>query len=217
VTDLQFGCDGVRVDRYGAAPTLLFDLRLRETTGARVHAILLRVQVRIEATRRTYDDEEATRLLDLFGERPRWGETLTTLQLANLSVAVPGFAEETAVELAMPVTYDLELAPTRYLHALGEGDAPLLLLFSGTVFYLGEGGVQVAQVPWDREVRVRLPAALWRELVDLYWPGQSWLRLRTETLDELARFKNREALTTFDEVVQRLLEQASDASTREPA
>jgi hypothetical protein len=125
---------------------------------------------------------------------------------------VPGFRGETRVELPVPFTYDLELASTRYLHALGDGDAPLLLLFSGTVFFAGGGtGLQVEQVPWDREASVRLPAATWREMMDLYFPDSAWLRLRRATVDALARVKSREALPTWDETVERVLKQAGES------
>jgi hypothetical protein len=210
-TDLRFACTGARPARYAAGPTLLLDLRIREESAVRVHALMLQVQIRVEPSRRTYTDAEAGRMLDLFGERPRWGDTLKPLQLANISLALPGFTGETTVEVPLPCTYDLEVAPTRYLHALGDGEAPLLMLFSGTVFYAGDEGLQVAQVPWDREARFRLPAATWREVMDLYFPGTSWLRLRAETIDELARYKNREALPTWDDVVERLLAQTRES------
>jgi hypothetical protein len=212
VTDLRFACTGVRPDRYAAAPTLVFDLVVQEATDVRVHALVLRTQLRVEPARRAYSDEEAARLLDLFGERPRWAETQRAMQLATVAVAVPGFRGETRVELPVPFTYDLELASTRYLHALGDGDAPLLLLFSGTVFFAGGGtGLQVEQVPWDREASVRLPAATWREMMDLYFPDSAWLRLRRATVDALARVKSREALPTWDETVERVLKQAGES------
>ncbi|MGH8893322.1 MAG: DUF6084 family protein [Actinomycetes bacterium] len=211
MTDLQFECLGARPDRYAAAPTLLFDLRVRETTGARVHALVLRTQIRVEPAKRRYSDEEAERLLDLFGERPRWADTQKALQLASVAVALPGFTGETEVALPVPCTYDLEVAPTRYLHALGDGEAPLLLLFSGTVFFAGGGsGLQVEQVPWDREVSYRLPAAVWRELMDRYFPDSAWLRLRRSSVDALGRVKSREALPTWDETVERVLKQAGE-------
>src|SRR5262245_66547252 len=97
----------------------------------------LRCQIRIEPNRRRYSDAEAERLLDLFGERSRWGETLKPMQFAELSVMVPGFNGGTEVDLAVPCTYDFEVASAKYLHGVEEGAVPLLLLFSGTVFIKG--------------------------------------------------------------------------------
>ena len=47
---------------------------------------------------------------------------------------------------------DFEVAAAKYFHALRDGEIPLLLLFSGTVFYRGDDGMLVDQIPWDREV-----------------------------------------------------------------
>ena len=73
---------------------------------------------------------------------------------------VVGFAGGTDVELHVPCTYDLDVAAAKYFHALGDGEIPLILLFSGTVFAKGDGGaLRVTQIPWDREARLRLPVA----------------------------------------------------------
>ncbi|MGW5821046.1 DUF6084 family protein, partial [Streptomyces noursei] len=65
MTELSFDCTGVRADRYAAAPTLLFRLRITAADGARVHALALRCQLRIEPARRDYDDEETAAGLGL--------------------------------------------------------------------------------------------------------------------------------------------------------
>ena len=39
------------------------------------------------------------------------------------------------------------------------------------------------------EARYRLPVAVWRELMDRYFPNSGWLRLDRDTLDALQRFK----------------------------
>ncbi|HZA83458.1 MAG TPA: DUF6084 family protein, partial [Actinomycetes bacterium] len=46
VTDLVFDCVDAQPDRYAAVPTLQLKLRISETTGAQVHAIALRCQIR---------------------------------------------------------------------------------------------------------------------------------------------------------------------------
>ena len=45
-------------------------------TGAPVHAVALRCQIRIEPQRRRYDADEEARLVELFGETPQWGDSL---------------------------------------------------------------------------------------------------------------------------------------------
>ncbi len=206
--ELVFDCVGVSADRYAAGPTLVFHLRIAETTGAAIGAIALRCQIRIEPTRRRYTPVEEEALEDLFGHRSRWGDTLKPLQLTYVTHMVPSFSGSTTVDLSVPCTYDLEVAAGKYFAGLDDGDVPLLLLFSGTVFATTDTGLSVAQVPWDKEERCPLPVATWREMMDLHFPGGGWLRLDSETLDALGRFKSRRTLLTFDDAVQRLLKEA---------
>lgn len=210
MSDLVFDCVGGRAERFAAAPTLAFRIRLAETTGERIHTIALHCQIRIEPGRRRYSTEEAGRLLDLFGETSRWGDTLKPLHFANLSVMVPAFSGSTEFDLAVPCTYDFEVATAKYFHALDDGQIPLRFLFSGTIFARGPAGFAVEQVPWDKEASYRLPAQTWRELMDLYFPNSAWVRLRRETLDALQLFKSRQALTTWDEAFGALLKQAGE-------
>jgi hypothetical protein len=65
-------------------------------------------------------------------------------------------------------------------------------------------------VPWDKELAFRLPVRTWREVMDSYFPGSAWLRLRRESFDALHRFKGRHALTTWDDAVDALLKQAGE-------
>jgi len=204
VTELSFVCTGVRADRYAAAPTLLFRLRITAAEAARVHALALRCQLRIEPARRGYRPDEAEALSDLFGERSRWGTTLHPLQFAQVSLVVPGFTGETEVDLPVPCTYDLDVAVGRYFHALREGEVPLLLLFSGTVF-AGAGGFQVHPVPWSKEASVRMPVAVWQEMTEAHFPGCGWLRLPRETLDALLAYRSRHALPSWQATVESLL------------
>lgn len=205
--ELGFECLDVQPERYAAVPTLRFRLRVEESTGATVHALALRCQIRIEPHRRPYTEVEADGLLDLFGEMTRWGETLKPLQFATVSVMVPGFRDVTEATLFVPCTYDFEVAAAKYFHALEEGEVPLLLLFSGSLFLQAGRGFSVEPVPWDREVRYRLPVAVWHELMDLYFPNTAWLRVRRETLDALQAFKSHAALPTWDDALDALLRQ----------
>ncbi|MBC3841470.1 hypothetical protein GXW82_17820 [Streptacidiphilus sp. 4-A2] len=210
MTEFAFTCTGVRADRYAAGPTLLFRLRITATPGIRVHAIALRCQLRIEPTRRGYQPSEAEGLADLFGERRRWGSSMKPVQFAQVSLVVPGFTGETEVDLPVPCSYDLEVAPNRYFHALGQGEAPLLLLFSGTAF-TGPRGFQVEPVPWDREAECRMPLEVWREMIEQHFPGCGWLRLPRATMDALLAFRSRQALPSWEATVEALLDAAAPA------
>ena len=58
VSELAFEVLDVRAQEHAASPHLLFRLGITESTGARVHALALRCQVRIEPQRRRYDTDE---------------------------------------------------------------------------------------------------------------------------------------------------------------
>jgi len=203
--EVEFTCDDVVADRYAAGPTVVLKMRAHEATGTRVHALALRCQVRIEPVRRHYSDAEAAKVVDLFGERARWGSTMQPMQLAFLSQVLPGFRDECAFDLTLPVSYDVDVAAHKYLAALEDGGAPLLLLFSGQVFTGTAGAIAVQPVPWHKEANVRLPVPVWREAMDAHFPGQAWVRLSRSTYDRLAVYRGRHGLVSFDEALDRLL------------
>ncbi|MCX4510949.1 DUF6084 family protein [Streptomyces sp. NBC_01619] len=211
MTHLTFTCTGVRADPYAAGPTLVFRLRITASEGTRVHALALRCQLRIEPARRGYADDEADGVRDLFGERSRWGSTLHPLQFAQVSVMVPGFTGETETDLVVPCTYDMDVAATRYAHALSEGEVPLLMLFSGTAF-TGAGGFHVEPVPWDREASFRMPVKIWQEMLEQHFPGCGWIRLPRDSMDALLAFRSRRALPSWESTIAALLD-ATDERT----
>ncbi|MFE7933935.1 DUF6084 family protein [Streptomyces sp. NPDC057456] len=215
MTEFSFACTGVRADRYAAGPTLVFRLRVTAADDARVHALALRCQIRIEPARRGYEPAEADGLADLFGERSRWGSTLLPVQFAQISLMVPGFTGETEADLVVPCTYDMDIAASRYLDALTSGEVPLLMLFSGTAF-TGEGGFRVEPVPWDREAAFRMPVETWREMVEQHFPGCGWIRLPRDTMDALLAYRSRRALPSWDATLKALLDDGGSADPHPP-
>jgi hypothetical protein len=210
VTELVFDCVGARPERWAVAPTMTFLIKVAETAGETIHGISLRCQIRLEPIKRRYSDEEGELLVDLFGERPRWGETMKPLQMAFAAQMVPGFTGSTEIELPVPFSYDFEVATSKYFHALRDGDIPLLLLFSGTVFVKTDAGFRVEQVPWHKESSFRLPVATWREMMDSHFPNSAWVRVRRDTLDALTRFRSERALPTWDETFLALLNEKAE-------
>src|SRR6516164_7822951 len=214
MAELTFGCSQASASRYAATPTLSFKLTITESSGVRVHAIALRSQIRIEPHRRRYSAAEAQRLHDLFGDTSRWADTVKPIQLAMVSTMVPTFTSLTEIGLQVPCTYDLEVASARYLQGLDDGTIPLLFLFSGTVFTAPGGsatGFSVELIPWSSEAVYRMPVRVWREVVDLHFPGSAWLRCSRETLDALSAFKAEHALVTWDATLTSLLARAGRA------
>ncbi|MFJ6737386.1 DUF6084 family protein [Streptomyces sp. NPDC091279] len=208
----QFSVRDVVAEPYSAAPQLTARLRIEDAEP--VHAIVLRCQVRVEPQRRPYDRAEQEGLRGLFGERERWSDTLRPFLWMQCHTTVQGFTGATEVDLALPCTYDFDVVGSRYLHALGaDGTIPVSLLFSGTVFAKGAGGLTVRQVPWDREARYELPVAVWRQLIAFHFPNSGWIRLDHDMLARLADFRERRGLISWDDTVRTLLDSTGGAAS----
>ncbi|HWJ53565.1 MAG TPA: DUF6084 family protein [Propionibacteriaceae bacterium] len=212
MTSLTFTAVDIVADRYAAAPQLTARLRIEESTGAVIHAIALRCQVRIEPQRRPYSTDDETELLGLFGDRSRWRDTLRPFPWMHCAAMVQGFQGTTEVDLPMPCTYDFEVTGSKYLHALRDGFVPLILLFSGTIFTRGTSGFGVEQVGWDSEASYQLPVTVWQQLIEAHFPGTGWLRLDRDVLRALARYQAEHGLTSFDATIETLLATAPSAS-----
>jgi hypothetical protein len=212
MADLTIDCVDVQPERYGTSPTLIFKLRITEKSATPIHAIALRVQIRIEPQRRRYDPRESELLTYLFGDPSRWADTLKPLQFTTVSAMVPSFTGSTEIDVPVTCTYDLEVAAGKYFHALDEGIVPFVLLFSGTAFSKGEKGFWVDQVPWHLESSYRMPIEVWNQLMNLYFPNETWVRLRHDTVDALLRYKAKHAIPTWDAAMEKLLVQAGEAS-----
>ncbi|MDQ3990546.1 MAG: DUF6084 family protein [Actinomycetota bacterium] len=210
MSELEITCVGSRPDLSAASPTVVFRLRVVEKTGVRMHAMLLRCQIRIEPQRRRYDDAEAEQLLELFGERPQWGDSLKAMQFASIGVMVPSFTGQKEVDVPVPCTYDFEVATAKYFHGLEEGEVPLLFLFSGTIFLKTEAGFQIEQVPWNLENRHRMPVTVWRQLMDGFFPNSGWIRMRRDTLAALQHYKGRHVFASWEDAFAALLKQAGE-------
>jgi hypothetical protein len=205
--ELAFAVEDAGRVEHAAVPTLRFALRVDCLDGRAIRSILLDVQVQIAARRRGYDEAAHDRLFELFGPVADWGRTLRTLPWTRTTLVVPPFTGSTVVELPVPCSYDLEVAGSRYFDALAGGEVPLEFLFSGTVFYSGEAGqLQTARISWDHEAGYRLPVAVWKDTMEQYFRGTAWLRLRKESFDRLAAYKSRNALATWDDALDSLLE-----------
>ena len=205
--DLQLIVEGAEVVQFAAAPLLAFKVRIVNIPNDEIiHTVALRAQIQIEVSRRKYDSNEQARLLDLFGEPDRWGQTLRSLLWTHASVVVPGFTGSVLADIPVACTFDFNVAATKYFHGVTGGDLPLCFQFSGTVFYMGEDGtLQVAPISWDKESKYRLPVKVWKSLMDAHYPNSAWLSLHRDTFEKLSQFKRREGIPTWDEALDRAL------------
>lgn len=204
---LRFAIVGAERVEHVAVPTLAFALEVRATGVEDIRSLLLDVQLQIGARRRGYDEATHDRLFELFGPVSAWGSTLQNLLWTRMTRVVPPFHGSTVVDLPVVCTYDLEVAASRYLDALGDGEVPLEFLFTGAVFYAGPGGaLQTVRIPWDAEAQFALPVATWRATMDAHFPHSAWLRLDRDAFGRLAAYKSRNALPSWEAALDALLE-----------
>ena len=205
--NLSFEVIGAEAVAFSVSPLLAFKLRITNADAAEViQSVALRSQIQIEVTHRKYEPQEQARLLDLFGVPERWSRTLRSMLWTHANVMVPPFKGTTVVDLPVPCTFDFNVAATKYFAALEDGEVPLNLMFSGTVFYEPVGnGLQVEQIPWDREAKYRMPVRVWSEMMDLYYPNSAWLCLHRDAFEKFSRYKMERGIPTWEQALESLL------------
>jgi hypothetical protein len=208
VPELSFALTGAAPLRFAAAPEITLALRITNArTDEEIHSILLRCQVRIEPGRRRYSAPEERALVELFGARAEWSRSQRPLHWTQAMLFVPAFRGAVEVELPLPCGYDQTVTAVRLLDVLDGGELPISVLFSGTVFHAGSDGLQVAQLPWSAEARYALPVAVWRALIDDYYPNAVFLPLPKELLARLHSERSRRRLLTLEQTVAQLLDE----------
>lgn len=214
--DLAITVEKVEVVPFAASPTLAFKLRVANADPAEnIHTVALRCQIQIEAARRRYSAQDQAELRDLFGEPERWGKTLKSMLWVNTSAVIPRFTGVTTVDLHVPCSFDFNIATTKYFNALADGEIPVCLMFSGTIFYADPAGVlQVAPISWDKETRFRFPVQVWKDMMDMYYPNTAWLCLRRDVFEDVHRFKVERGIPTWEQALETMLECAKEEAVR---
>ncbi len=204
--DLRFQIETAEATPNAATPMISFKVRATDAEMQPIHSIALRVQVQIEPTRRRYTPAEQEHLKELFGEPERWSKSLRPLLWTNATVNVPAFDGTLVFDVNVPCTFDFNVAVTKYIYGLDAGEIPTTLLFSGTVFHAGRMGLQVAQIPWDRDASHRLPVQVWKEMMDLYYPHTAWLCLQRDVFEKLYKFKAQHGIPTWEQALERMID-----------
>lgn len=215
--ELSFQVEAAEAVPFAASPQLIFKLRITNANPEEpIQSIALRCQIQLEVARRHYSVEEQERLHDLFGEPERWGQTLRTMLWTHASIGVPPFTGSTVIDLPVPCTFDFNVAATKYFAGLEDGEIPLCLLFSGTIFYeTDDGSLQVTPIPWDKEAKYRLPVQVWRKMMDIYYPNTAWLCLRRDVFDRLYEYKRRHGIPTWEQALENILPDDEPVSIEE--
>ncbi len=204
---LEFKVTGVEAANYGIVPLLHFKLEITNASETEtIQSILLQAQIQLQPTQRAYQPAEKEKLGELFGTPDRWGQTLRARLWTHATANVRQFQGRTEALLAVPCSYDLNVAATKYFHGLEGGEVPLLFLFSGTIFYEDdEGRLQIQQVSWNCESAFRMPIATWQAMMDEHYPNSAWLALDRGLFDQLYAFRRQEGFADWDQTIARLL------------
>lgn len=211
--ELRFRIGDVGAMPYAASPTIVARLYIANSRADEpIQSISLNCQVQLQPVGRSYSALEESKLLDLFGERERWGHTMKPLHWTTVVLKVPPFTGETVIDLPLPCSLDFEVAANKYFYGLDSGSIAVTAMFSGTVFYSGEHeAMQIAQIPWDREARFSLPVEVWKAAIDMHYPETAWVRLPREAFDRLYRYKVARGIPTWERVIDQLLDKAEHA------
>ncbi len=65
----------------------------------------------------------------------QWTRSLGGVPWTEASVNVPRFAASATIDVPLPCTYDFDVASAKYLAALEDGEIPVDVLLTGTMFY----------------------------------------------------------------------------------
>lgn len=208
---LEFEVRAVEPVQHAAAPTLRFDLGIRETTGREVFTIALSASIEIEPAQRRYDPQTRERLIELMGDPKRIGSPTRTMHWTRVGLLVPGFSGSTSVGIDVLCNYDLEVGASNYFHALADDVAPLVFHFNGSVFYGGDDGrLQIVQISWDASESFRMPVEAWQRMIAMHYPFRDWIALHADTIEALRKRRAERGLPTFDATVEELLREDGD-------
>ena len=205
MTSLTFTALDIVAEPYAAAPQLTARLRIEESTGAVIHAIALRCQVRIEPQRRPYSEADEAELLGLFGDRSRWRDTLRPFPWMQCAAMVQGFTgrPRSTCPCRAPTT---SRSPARST-CTPYGTASSRCCCSSPAPSSPEAARGSASSRSGGTVRRRyqLPVSVWQQVIELNFPGTGWLRLDRDVLHALARYQAAHGLTTWDATIESLL------------
>lgn len=208
--DLKFTITAVQVKEFAIVPTLSFQLQIQNMLEKEeVYAAGLKCQIMIEAIKRTYNDSEKEKLIELFGPSFRWDETLRSFTWTIINIPVPRFTGQTNLEFTIACSEDQALAAGKYFHAIEDGIIPMAFLFSGTLFYKDENSqLQVTLVPWEKEALYKMPVKIWQDMMNIHFPGVRWVSLNAEVYDKLIQYKASTIYPTLNACLEHLLEEA---------
>ena len=170
-------CSTRAPEPYAAVPTIIVPAADHRTQPAR-RCTRSRCGARSASSRSAVATRPTERnaLVELFGEPGQWGDTLRPFlwtHVAHDGHRVHRRRPRSTCRSPAPTTS--RSSGTKYFHALADGEIPLVLLFSGTTFVAATPASRSQPVAWHEEASYRLPVAVWRAMMDAYFPNSGWL------------------------------------------
>lgn len=206
MVELELAVLGAGVDERSVAPAIAVELRVRNRRADEILvAGVLRCQVRIRAAQRPYSSAEQARLRELFGDPPTPRRPPADLVWTQTAVCTPEFRGETTVSVSLPCSSDFNLAVAKYFYALREGEVPIALLFSGSMFRRTERGVEILPVPWSLECAYALPVAAWQQVLERHYPDRAVVTLSRAVFERLYQHRVATGAATWDRTIEGLL------------
>lgn len=205
--ELEFKITDVETASCGLVPLLRFNLNItNQPETETIHTIMLHTEIQIRSKERAYRDGEREKLAELFGDSEKWERNLRNRLWGHSETTIRGFRGSTEAILPMPCTFDLNVASTKYFHALDGGEVPLQFLFTGTVFYETEGGgVKTQEIPWQTDCDYSMPVAIWQKMMDHHFPNTAWLYLQRDVFERLYTFKRATGCNSWEDTISCLL------------
>jgi hypothetical protein len=211
--ELNFKITGIEAATRGLVPLIQFKLQVHTANSHEcIQGLLLNAQIQIQSPQRVYSPSEKERLVDLFGEPERWGQTLRNRLWTHANCTLGAFTGAAETVITVPCTFDLNIAGTKYFYALEDGDVPLLFLFSGSIFYVSpEGKLQVERISWNKECTYRMPVKCWKDLMEEHYPNCAWLYLKRDVFDRLYKYRIQNGMATWEQTLESLLNDSEQA------
>ena len=51
-----------------------------------------------------------------------------------------------------------------------------------------------------------MPVSVWKQMIDMYYPGTGWMRLDPDVLSAVAAYRTEHGLTSWEETITHLLD-----------
>jgi hypothetical protein len=213
--ELRFRVASATALEHAASPLIELGIELRAVPEQRIESVLLRCAVRIDVARAGAQADPA-RLRELFGPKDAWSRSSRSLLWTQATVIAPAFDGVAQLAVQLPCSYDLAAAASKYLQGVREGEVPITVQFSGTVFYREGESLQAAPIAWDREASFVLPAALFHAVIEQHFPNAGVLALRRDVYDRLDSYRIAHGLPSWEHAVERLLSVHDRRRSTEP-